>query len=163
MREHYLQTLHNIALPASLATIDRRTSLSPVEVKDLVLPLSDLARTARGVTSVTAEEILLTFYTPEAAQYLLTMPNIHWFWKVVKETALEGRWIPADLISLEVVMNTVRMMRRGCEDKYDLNKPLSELTPGQAASRAARGLVLIVHRPGDHDEIVHNPLFAPAN
>lgn len=127
--------------------------------------LNALACKTQAKTSVDEDKVLTTFFTAEAAAYLRAMPNLYWLWKAVTFalvcSAEDDTHQAGQAIGLSSVKQAEQSMRAEVSYKFDLNKPVEQLTAAQLCSRAAHGLILVKAGPGDNDEIVVNPIFAP--
>jgi hypothetical protein len=117
-----------------------------------------LALDVQGVQSLSDAEILPVFFTAEAIEELLRLPNIYWFWQVVKDSAV----IHDDLvtsISLVEVKRAMSEMRSNAARSTDLRKDLATLSQVETAFWVANGILLC--KVGDKWEksVVRNPIY----
>ncbi len=83
-------------------SLGQASYLLPFTDRDICEKLQRTACRVRRKEGLSQSEVLSTFFTEEAAQYLLTFPNIHWLWRAVTASL---RWTaPADIISLEAML-----------------------------------------------------------
>lgn len=109
------------------------------------------------------KDLLKVFCEPDAAALLMRLPNRYWFWSAIRTAILQIGDDGLDtLLTLEHVSHSLAELRRNVACKYNLRRPMTELSPPQIASRALAGVILVKSSfMGDHDEILFNPIFAP--
>jgi hypothetical protein len=133
-------------------------SLSRIELTE---GLYELASEVKGVDSLHGEEILQTFFTAEAVSLLLTMPNLYWFWYIVKQTLVRASSVAKDDSPIEetVVRATMRQVRLTDKNEWDLLSPEAAGSPNGYfwLTRMARGIVVVTIS----GVMVPNPIFEP--
>jgi hypothetical protein len=162
MNSNFHQEIFQLAQSQKATKETYRSYFRPFDQSQLGQELYSLACQTRQVQSLTDREILTTFFTAEAADYLFTLPNLFWFWATVRESVLwAAEEDSASLIDIKAVETAVTSLRNDMSPKYNLRKPLTVLSPAQLCARTAIGIVLVKVGPGDLDEIIVNPMFAP--
>lgn len=114
----------------------------PLTPQILGLNIYRLALRVRGVESVNDDQVLPTFFSAEAISILFTMPNLHWFWKVVAYSALAAD-DNAALIGAATVKEALRHFRNELGMAFDLTRPIDQLTLQEACVLVAAGVIVL--------------------
>ena len=142
--------------------------LQPFDASHMPMELYELACRARGVESMPNADILTSFFTIDAVELLMKMPNIYFLLLTARVAAEIGDEEDGDCISKASVQQAVTEQRRSVGYKYDLSKRLVDLTDApkgdalrviQVASRTVAGLILLKMAPFEFDTIVDNPFY----
>jgi len=161
MDKNFRQQLYNLAQAALQETVVYRSYMRPFDASHLSQELYQLACRSRGVLLMPNADILPTFFDEDATEFLLAMPNLYWFWATIKEGVIFDNVESGNApIGLQALKLAVQAYKRDLAYKHDMRKKIDALTPAQLCSRTALGIVLIVVKVCDTDEIVFNPLFA---
>lgn len=123
---------------------------------------------SKGVWShLENEQVLPVFFSDDAADILLRMPNLFWFWRVVHATVDGTDAEHVGRMSAEHVRAGIQSVRQGEGQRFDLAQPMADIADGgnagardrRLAKRAVYGIVL-VQPGGDEDSpFIDNPLF----
>jgi hypothetical protein len=161
MQQHFHEQLYRIATEKMLETAEERSFFCPFTENYFRANLYPLACQAKEAASMTDKEILPAFFADKATAYLLSLPNVYWFWATVREAVLDDRIYQGKRkIALKSVKSAVSRLRRALAHKADLKRPIAKLTAAQLCARTALGIILVKPQRFDLDEIVFNPMFA---
>ena len=154
--------LYQIASIAQQEHALSRNWSQPLTPQMLGLNIYRLAMRVRGVESVNDDQVLPTFFSAEAIALLFTMPNLHWFWKVVAYSALAAD-DHAALIGAATVKEALRHHRNELGMAFDLTRPIDRLTVQEACVLVAAGVIVL--RPegllAKNAVPVYNPVVQP--
>jgi len=134
--------LYQIASIAQQEHALSRNWSQPLTPQMLGLNIYRLAMRVRGVESVNDDQVLPTFFSAEAIALLFTMPNLHWFWKVVAYSALAAD-DHAALIGAATVKEALRHHRNELGMAFDLTRPIDRLTVQEACVLVAAGVIVL--------------------
>ena len=134
--------LYQIASIAQQENALSRNWSQPLTPQMLGLNTYRLALRVRGVESVNEDQVLPTFFSSEAIALLFTMPNLHWFWKVVAYSALAAD-DHAALIGVATVKDALRHFRNELGMAFDLTRPIEQLSVQEACVLVAAGVIVL--------------------
>lgn len=134
--------LYQIASIAQQEHALSRNWSQPLTPQMLGLSIYRLAMRVRGVESVNDDQVLPTFFSAEAIALLFTMPNLHWFWKVVAYSALAAD-DHAALIGAATVKEALRHFRNELGMAFDFTRRIDQLTVQEACVLVAAGLIVL--------------------
>jgi hypothetical protein len=144
------------------------SQLQPFDASHMPMELYELACQARGVKGMPNADILTSFFTADAVELLMKMPNIYFLLLTARVAAEIGDDEDSDCISKASVQLAVTEQRRSAGYKYNLRKRLADLADdprgdgrreSQIASRAVAGLILVKMAPAELDTIIDNPFY----
>lgn len=154
--------LYQIASIAQQEHALSRNWSQPLTPQVLGLNIYRLAMRVRGVESVNDDQVLPTFFSAEAIALLFTMPNLHWFWKVVAYSALAAD-DHAELIGVATVKEALRHHRNELGMAFDFTRRIDQLTVQEACVLVAAGVIVL--RPegllAKNAVPVYNPVVQP--
>lgn len=111
-----------------------------LEPAQLGQELYHLALEAADKKSLMDFEILCVFFSPEACEWLLKLPNLYWFWRVVADATMfaddEG------MIQLRQVHQAMAELRCSASRAYNLRATVDSLTAPEVVARTAAGIIL---------------------
>ena len=121
-----------------------------------------LALRVRGVDALKDDEVLPTFFSAEAVAILFTMPNLHWFWKVVGFAALSAD-DDRDVISAGTIKGALRHFRNELGLAFDFTRRIDQLTVQEACVLLAAGIIVLKPEGllAKNAVPVFNPIFQP--
>ncbi len=134
--------LYQIASIAQQEHALSRNWSQPLTPQMLGLNIYRLAMRVRGVESVNDDQVLPTFFSAEAIALLFTMPNLHWFWKVVAYSALAAD-DHAALIGAATVKEALRHFRNELGMAFDFTRRIDQLTVQEACVLVAAGVIVL--------------------
>lgn len=117
-----------------------------------------LACESKAVSSLAQAEILPVFFTAEAIEELLKLPNMFWFWHVIKESVV-GHDDPVSLVGLPAVKRAMSEMRVNAARGTDLRKDIAHLTQVETAYWVASGYLLVMVGDNWEKSVVRNPIY----
>lgn len=160
--------LYQLAQALLQERIYQRSQLQPFDSSHMPLALYQLACQVRAVEAMPNIEILPTFFSDEAVQLLLKMPNQYFLFWTIQQACLIAEGADDEPISVACVQAAIREIRRDTAYKYNLRKGLADLVDdgranvrreNQIASRAVAGIILVKSCLFERDEIMDNPFF----
>lgn len=134
--------LYQIASIAQQENAVSRNWSQPLRPQMLGLNIYRLALRVRGVEAVNDDQLLPTFFSSEAVTMLFTMPNLHWFWKVVAYSALSAD-DHAEVISAATVKEAMRHYRNELGMAFDLTCRIDQLSVQEACVLLAAGVIVL--------------------
>ncbi|HNG73716.1 MAG TPA: hypothetical protein PKN86_07315 [Candidatus Obscuribacter sp.] len=128
--------------------------LLPSQFAEALLPL---AREATDLRNPSDEQILPIFFTDEACELLMKLPNLYWFWHVLEkayEWQLDGY---EERIDVATVLRAMGELREKAPRAWVVCKlPPESLSPGALVARTAHGVFLT----GADETVVRNIIFS---
>ncbi len=121
--------------------------------------LYTLACETRGVDSMTDADILPTFFTPEAVATLMSLPNLYWFWHIVRRALTHDEDLNGTLVDSKAVSSAICEERRVHARAFDLSKSIGQLSREELAAWAAAGTILVTPTGPDF-QLIRNPIFS---
>jgi hypothetical protein len=134
--------LYQIASIAQQENALSRNWSQPLTPQMLGLNIYRLAMHVRGVESVDDDQVLPTFFSDDAIAILFTMPNLHWFWKMVAHSALAAD-DHAAVIGAATVKDALRHFRNELGMAFDLTRRIDQLTVQEACVLVAAGIIVL--------------------
>lgn len=148
---------------SNLAELEKAKHLShkklyrKLETSDFSLELTPLALEATEAKSLEPEEILPVFFTEEACEWLMKLPNLYWFWKVLDKAYEWQLDSGLERIDAATVLRAMGDLRESApRSMVSCNLPPESLSPEQLATRTAYAVFLT----GPDEQIVRNIVFS---
>ena len=160
MQKPFKSELQTIALAGQSEAIPLKNwSDGSVFIWNFGEPLITLACHTKEQT-VFYEYVLPTFFTEDAVEFLLKLPNLYWFWTVLAETSQSTlNKTETDKITLEDILQVGKNKHGALTKKgVKLDKSVHVVSTPEACYWLEHGVVLLKE---DNGQIVlqRNPLF----
>lgn len=160
--DDFPRDLHQHAGAERSRSMEKRSYWQDVSLLQNEYEIWELARRQRGVKVLDRSLVFPTFFTAEAVELLMTLPNNFWFWTVVQHSASDSAG--GGLIDDVIVRQTIAGFRARRSSVYGLDKPMEQLSSFEMAVRVVEGVILFKSNdselPSD-GELVFNVMFQP--
>jgi hypothetical protein len=128
-----------------------------LELSQFSAALIALALESTGKSALADEEILPVFFTEAACEWLMKLPNLYFFWRVVAKSYEWELTLDYERIGAPAVLRAMGEVREGVPRSFvECQLPPEELTAEHLAARRARGVFLT----GPDETIVRNIVFS---